>query len=213
MKHNPFPSEPPQLDPPGAGLPLPNRWIARFFAPLLSARADLEQLEKSYERATQDLIRLVESLTPEQRMTRVFVPKQPGLEDSSRYWSVQEALNHLLIVSRSVEGVIEALAKGETPPGMGDPGLVKPKENSESVLADFKAYAPGLYARLRAHVQKQSQQNQKPGFESTASFPHAWFGPFKIKQWFWLLSIHQNIHRKQVRTIQKYFQARTREQQ
>lgn len=49
------------------------------------------------------------------------------LADSSRFWSADDGLEHLVIVTRAVEQVILSLASGTVPKGTADIAKVKPR--------------------------------------------------------------------------------------
>lgn len=80
------------------------------------------------------------------------------------------------------------------PEGEADTAKVKPKHMEQDALEEFKAYAPGLMARL-------DESLAKPGmdFHSPLRFRHPWFGPFTARQWYWLLGTHQGIHYRQAK--------------
>lgn len=186
-----------RLAPPGAGLPwwqaLPMRY---FVGPIVSTRVQLPAVRAAYGAATADILGKTSATPPERRHVPVLVSPTIGLEDSSRNWSLNGVLEHLLMVSRLIEAAILNLARGIPLQGRGDPAKVKPRGVADDLLDEFTRYAPGLYDRIDRAV-----ADEKLSLESTLTFPHAWFGPLNARQWYWLLSRHQQIHRVQVRKI------------
>ncbi|NDF16075.1 hypothetical protein EB061_12280, partial [bacterium] len=139
-----------------------------------------------------------ESVPADRRSVRVLVPSQPGLEDSSRYWSLNGVLEHLMIVSRSAEEIILSLASGNIPSGKADTAAVKPTGRDGDRLAEYREYAPGCLARIDARL-------SEPGMnaDSLLTFRHPWFGEITAHQWYWLSATHLAIHYRQSKAIVK----------
>ena len=193
MNQNPSPT----LAPPGAGLPIAQRLFARWLAgPIFSKIVPLEQSRADYERHTARILSIASEMPLELRMKPVLIKPIGGLEDSSRYWSVNGVLEHLVTVSKAVEGVILTLGKEIVPPGSADPAKVKPKSGDQDWLPAFSEFAPGLLPRLDHQVDIGAIT-----LNTKATFVHPWFGQFNARQWYWLLSRHQGIHAHQARLI------------
>lgn len=193
----------PQLAPPGAGLPWPQLLFLRFWmGPVTARRTPRAQTRERYELLTQKIISLVSATPVEARRIRVLVDPIAGLEDSSRHWSLNGVLEHLLIVSKNIEDVILTLSSGSMPAGVADTARVKPQNMVEDRLADFVDYAPELIQRLDRKLAEPSRN-----FESPLKFRHPWFGGFTAKQWYWLLAGHQAIHYQQVKGITQKLKA------
>lgn len=102
------PSSPasPRLAPPGAGLPPPELFVARFLFAVrrrLTSRTAAEARIIA-ERAHIDA--LVHRCDPQQARQRVLIQRPRGLEDSSRNWSVYMTLDHLRIVNTGATSTI-----------------------------------------------------------------------------------------------------------
>ena len=185
------------LEPPGAGLPVAQRLFARWLAgPIFSKIVPLDQARADYARHTATLLSIASGISIEQQKQAVLIQPIGGLEDSSRNWSIQGVLEHLLTVSHAVEGVILTLAREVVPPGAADPGKVKPKGGDRDWLGDFSTYAPGLLVRIDEQIKSGGLT-----LNSKSTFVHPWFGPFNARQWYWLLSRHQGIHARQASLI------------
>jgi len=69
---------------------------------------------------------LYSNLTEDNAKARILIKRLPGLEDSSRYWSVYMTLDHLRIVNLSIADVITKLANGAKPKVAASTAAVKP---------------------------------------------------------------------------------------
>lgn len=190
---------PPKLQPPGAGLPFTQRIFLKFWlGPFVSKRVPREQCRRTYEVFTHKIIHIVTNTPPEKRNIKMLIPPQPGLEDSSRYWSLNDTLEHLLIVSRGIEGIIVSLAGEKKPQGKVDTALVKPTKSDQDFLAEFQTYAPELMKRIDLKINQPGMS-----YDAQMLFEHPWFGGINLRQYYWLLGSHQGIHYKQVKEITK----------
>ena len=189
--------EEPKLQAPGAGLPLSQKLFLKLWVgPIISKFSAKKKNRENYERLAQKIIEKVSKIPLEKRSIRVLVNPMPGLEDSSRFWSLNGVLEHLLIVSKSMEYVIVSLATGTIPEGKADVAKVKPKNMETDALPEFKAYAPELMKRI-----DEKLESGKMNFESSLTFHHPWFGEITARQWYWLLKAHQGIHYRQAKEI------------
>jgi len=187
----------PKLQPPGAGLPFPQRILLRYFVgPVVSKRVPLPECRKKYELITKKIIDQISKVPLEQRKVRILVDPIRGLEDSSRFWSLNEVLEHLLIVSKGIEAIILTLASGKTLDHVVDIAQVKPSKAEQDSLNEFMEYAPDLMKRIDEKV-----SHPKMDIGTQLSHRHPWFGNITARQWYWLLSGHQGIHYAQVKGI------------
>lgn len=185
------------LAPPGAGLPTAQRLFARWIVgPILSKALPLRSAREHYEAHTATLISSVSSASKDERWIPVLIPPMGGLEDSSRHWSLQGVLEHVLTVSRGIEGVICSLGQGIAPPGAADPAKVKPKNPGQDHLEEFVRFAPGLLDRIDRRV-----LSGEIDLNSEVTFFHPWFGHLNARQWYWFISRHQAIHARQALAI------------
>ena len=188
---------PPFLAPPGAGIPLLQRLALRYLVKPLKLRAmTFDEAERLWLAANARLIKELGEIPRFDVTTRVLVPPQQGLEDSSRFWSVAMTARHLTIVGAGVEQLIVALSEGRTDLPPADTAAVKPEleRNHSNAIDEYIAFSHDLHSRLRSSVADRS---------ATATHPHPWFGAMNLRQWYWLMSTHTQIHRKQIREICK----------
>lgn len=186
----------PKLDKPGAGLPFIELAVAKYIMfPIVRNSTTPEKAIKVFSEETKKINALVAELTPEKLTERRLVPRLTGLEDSSRYWSVAMAIEHLAIVGNGITQVILDLStSGGTkrqPRGTAD---VKPDPNVDvaSTIANFQQMTDRFLSET-----KSIDVNAFP----SATFPHPWFGQLNAHGWLTLAGMHQRIHRKQIEKI------------
>jgi hypothetical protein len=190
-----IPSSTPQLLPPGAPLPLPVRLFLRLWTgPIASHLKSSTQTRAYYEGVAGKLVALIARVPAGKRHIKVLVDPINGLEDSSRYWSLNDLMEHVLIVHRQVEDVILKLASGIVPQGTASTAAVKPRGTDRDLLEEFSDYEPGLLAQLDDKVRNLN-------FNSALTFRHPWMGLLTARQWYWILSVHQAVHYKQAKEI------------
>src|SRR5580658_1070046 len=107
----------PKLAPPGAGLPKIELLVARALFAWRQIRGNRDFFTADFQREREAVRALVRSCDAESGARRVLIDRVPGLEDSSRYWSVWMTLEHLRLIHTGLNGVIGSLAKEITPPG------------------------------------------------------------------------------------------------
>ena len=155
----------------------------------LTARASFDA---KFRHEREAIRRLVLACDAESGARRVLIRRPPGLEDSSRNWSVWMTLDHLRIVHLEMARVIGALVKGATPKGQASTAAVKPSpEAAAAVLAGYEASCDALLTVVAA----------APDLKTAARFAHPWFGPLDAAGWHALAAGHLGIHRVQIERI------------
>lgn len=109
--------EEPKLAPAGAGLPKPELFIARLMFAAQSRLGNRNSFNARFARERQAIRNLAGSYSTTSAATRVLIDRIPGLEDSSRYWSVWMTLDHLRIVNHGIARTIESLSEEISPAG------------------------------------------------------------------------------------------------
>lgn len=187
-------STPPKLDKPGAGLPFYEWAVANYIlVPIRLHTTSVEKALAEFESETAQMNAIASKLTTAQLGEQRLIPRLAGLEDSSRYWSVAMALEHLVIVNSRAILLVKALSKGTSPPGKGSTADVKPGEVDASTivskfLANSQKYLEVISTlNLEAHPQ--------------VTFDHPWFGKMNAKQWVLFAAPHMGIHRRQIGEI------------
>ena len=183
------------LDPPGAGIPFHSKLLLRYFAlPWMIRRKSWEECESLLKVAQAKVAHELSTFPAERLTERVLVPPQPGLEDSSRYWSAAMTARHMTIVNGGIEKVVVALSHGQKIPFEVDIALVKPEKerNLPESVAEYLQLSDGILDRINRNVGNRN---------SKAMHIHPWFGAMRAKDWFWLLSAHTFLHLRQLRNI------------
>ena len=196
-KENTTSNAEPKLAPPGAGVPWPQGLVLKYIvAPFIAGRTDWAVSEERFDKLTLKILKELESLNDTEQSTKVLVPPQAGLEDSSRYWSIAMVLEHLVIVGNGISYAISELTSDRIPQGTADTATVKPigAVSASQSVAEFKKFSQSDYKNLVAGLKNRN---------SNLRFRHPWFGMINAKQWFWVLAIHHRLHLKQIREIKK----------
>jgi hypothetical protein len=187
----------PKLAAAGAGIPWYQLLMLRFIvSPFVAAKTDWSVSEKRFKKITTKILKEIDGLTDAQLTTKVLVPPQMGLEDSSRYWSIAMALEHLVIVGKVISVGIRELSSGRIPDYKPDTAAVKPFGTMAAQQArnEFTHFAVEEFPQLLPSLVNR---------HSNLKLNHPWFGGFKAQQWYWLLATHHALHLKQIREIKK----------
>jgi hypothetical protein len=181
-----------KLAPPGAGLPFPENLIARILLGLRRATGDPRSLTDRFVNERETIRRMIDGNDTTTLSKRVLIDRLPGLEDSSRHWSVLMTLDHLRIVHHAMAGVLESLAAGQVPEGEVSTATVKPDPAVSMEVID-------AYQKSCDHLHATAGRIRN--FRNTARHIHPWFGSLDAHGWLALASTHHGIHRKQITQI------------
>ena len=181
-----------KLAPPGAGLPTVELFIARLVFAVQYRKGNRATFNGRFAQEREIVRGLVESCNATSAATRGLIKRIPGLEDSSRYWSVWMTLDHLRIVNHGIAKTIDSLVKGISPNRTASTAAVKPSPNVDSSILD--AYEKSCDAVL-------TTVEAAPNLKTTARFAHPWFGPLDASGWHALAGSHLSLHRKQIERI------------
>lgn len=187
----------PVLDQPGAGLPAFEGWLARWVLfPLatksMSPQAGLALLQTQVT----NVVEKITSLDDQRLNQQVLIKRLPGLEDSSRYWSPAMVVEHLIVTSQGMQGLVEQLTAGQQPELVIRIEDVKPPETTiqrDDLLQRYQAVMDGYFnaiTPLLGGLQK-----------ATLTHRHPWFGPITAHQWHCLNGLHHRIHCQQLGNI------------
>ena len=186
----------PQLEKPGAGLPFFEGLVVRWYVgPYLSRKADKDTNLRMFAMIGKRILKEADSVPNDKRDTKVLVPRMKGVEDSSRNWSVNELLEHLLITGHGMRHVIGELIAGRPSDYEVKIENFKPKGKYQGGDArqDFKAFLDETVAQLQP----------LPIEDKGPTHLHPWMGQFNALQWCWLLAGHSGIHCAQLQAIKK----------
>ena len=183
-----------KLEASGAGIPLIQERVLKYLIfPVLRRMISLEKAVAIFEKEGMVALSLVREVPEDLRYRQVLVPRMVGIEDSSRNWSIMMTLDHLLIVSRGVAGLIAKLSRDELIEVVVDTADVKPDINS---AANIERKFEVFLGRFRKHV-SESVSNRK----TSRCHVHPWFGCLNPHGWVVMLAVHQWIHRRQIQQI------------
>lgn len=185
-------TNPTDLAPPGAGLPTLERWFSSALLKALSIFLSKEALTRWLRRETEAALALAASLPESLASQPVLLPRVTGLEDSSRCWSANMVLQHLVIVDTGIRELAEALSDDTS-------------FGRELRIAEVKP-VPGAgfeqHALLRAAVDNYARLIDGLGdLRTTLRHAHPWFGQLDLRGWHALAAMHTMAHRRQMQRI------------
>jgi hypothetical protein len=185
----------PKLDKPGAGLPAFEWLLARYLIfPYRFATSSKEKAITDFVMESEKVVTLIAPIPSHQLSERRLIARLRGMEDSSRFWSVAMAVEHLISSGTSARRIILDLSNGGT-------------QLPHFKIADIKPSAQSALATLQGRFTKMSQDfvsgiaNVNIGAHPEATYPHPWFGPLNACQWLTFVAPHQRIHRQQIEAI------------
>jgi hypothetical protein len=184
-----------KLAPPGAGLGFMTELFLKYYVnPFVTRKVTWEECEESFTKNHNRILDTLKNIPQESYETKVLVPPQKGLEDSSRFWSAKMVVEHLLIVGTQIQDAIIRLSHEEKIDRLVGTAEMKPKgdSNIQITLETFRKFAQEVPSQLNQNVKNK---------ESRATLKHPWFGEFNSKQWYWVLGVHAGVHNKQLKAI------------
>ena len=188
----------PVLEPPGAGLPWWELLYGRHILfPLACRRHSWAGAGRLFQEEGRQILAVWDTLSPEQLRRRVLVRRLPGIEDSSRYWSVAMTVEHLLIVAALARETIESLRRGNAPAFVIRVPEVKPR--GESAPEEVRA----AFVRLLDEVAAADATTPAMARGQGPRHPHPWLGPIGGFEWHFMMAMHHGLHRRQVEMIGK----------
>lgn len=182
----------PDLAPPGAGLPTLERLLSSAFLQSLRALLSKDALSRWLRRETEMALALAASLPDALASEPVLLPRVTGLEDSSRCWSANMVLQHLVIVDTGIRQLAEALS-GNTAFGREVRiAEVKPTPEAGAEQQGLLRAAVDDYLRLVATL---------GDLRTPLRHAHPWFGELDLRGWHALAAMHTMAHRRQLQRI------------
>ena len=182
-----------KLQPPGAGIPWPERMLSRIGIWFLCHRLTRDAASRWFVEEGERMLLLARPMSANDAARQVLIPRVWGIEDSSRNWSVLMTLDHLVIVNTQIASIIERLAAGETwEQKLSTADVKPPAEQNGSVIERYAACLADYPRRVAALASLRTRAKHR----------HPWFGPFNAHEWHCLAAGHQRIHRRQVELIE-----------
>lgn len=184
----------PNLAPPGAGLPPVELFFARLIFRWQARRTTPATAAATFTKEQAAILALIHR-TPAALLTQpVLIQRLPGLEDSSRNWSLLMVLDHLRIVNSQITHVIGSLIHDRLPARAASTAAVKPSPHvTPDVIAAFDQACQQLTETVASHP--------APALHTRLRYPHPWFGPLTAAHWHFMSSFHMTLHRRQMERI------------
>jgi len=191
-----LPMTQPHLEKPGAGLPFFEALMVRWYVvPFQSRKNDKSKNLRLFSMAGARILKEASSVPESQRDQKVLVPRMKGVEDSSRFWCVNEVLEHLMITGVGMREVIQSLAADKVTDYVVRIENFKPKDKYKGGDAkpDFKLFLDETVKQLEPLTIE----------DKGLTHLHPWLGQFNALQWSWLLAGHSGLHLAQLQAIKK----------
>ncbi len=184
----------PSLAPPGAGLPPLEMVVARLLFKRYRRRNRREELA-AHIQEERALIRAgLRGICEADAQQPILIKRLPGMEDSSRFWSLCMVVHHLEIVNRGVAEAISALGNGQIPARQVDTAAVKPMPGiGMAVLETFEESCEALNRAIAGVANPRTK----------VRYAHPWFGPLDALSWYAMAAFHMRLHRKQMDRIRE----------
>ena len=183
----------PGLDKPGAGIPwYEEKFISHIVVPLLPLVFNWESALLFLQKQIQEIVVLIEDLDEETMQKQVLVPRLFGLEDSSRFWSINMVVEHLVTVNLGTYEIVDQLNQEKSIPRELGTAKVKPFHN--------KSYTKNLIFFDKAYARMIKKNTNKA---SKARKNHPWFGALNNYNWHSFIGLHNKLHKRQIQHILK----------
>ena len=182
----------PPLQPPGAGLPRTELFVARMLFAYARWRGSQASFTARFQHERTAVRGLIDGCDADSGAQRVLIRRVPGMEDSSRFWSIWMTLDHLRLIHLAFARIIEALTHGVVPEGKASTAAVKPSAGATAeIVASYEGSCDALLAVVAT----------APDLKTKVRYAHPWFGPLDAAGWHALAGVHLGIHREQIKRI------------
>ena len=175
----------PRLQPAGAGLPAVEARFFRHGLPLLSRAISRDAARKMFLREGNRILYLAQDLADWELEERVLVKRPFGIEDSSRYWSMEMLMEHLIMTGVATHKIIRQLSIGVRPQQRPTISQGKPQGGRGPRVRDE-------FARFLNKFAESSDDLTLPPRPTLA---HPWTGEMNALQWFKFAALHNWMHR------------------
>jgi len=180
-----------RLDKPGAGIPWHHKQFTKYIVvPLLPMVLNWERGLAFFQKQVSEILALVEDLDEQTLAKQVLIPPMIFLEDSSRFYSINMVLEHLVMVNFGTLEIMNFLAEEKEVERVLGTEKVKPVKNINHIknLVVFEK----AYTRM---IKKS------PKKRSLTTKEHPWFGHFNNTHWHAFIGMHNKVHKKQIQKI------------
>jgi hypothetical protein len=161
--------------------------------PVGDAVLSLERAKALFLAEGERILRLADRIDGGLFSKQILIPRLRGIEDSSRYWSIEMVMEHLIITGSMMRGIIQDLLASRTPSVRVDTANLKPKGGrGRAMKEDFREFLRQFHSDL-----SQFKSDRQSGLRHF----HPWLGHLTAKQWQTLAAMHQRLHRRQAESI------------
>ncbi|MBK1644792.1 hypothetical protein CKO25_09045 [Thiocapsa imhoffii] len=176
----------------GSAIPWYERRAADLGLRLYASFASPAAILRDFRRDALQARTLAHGLSEEQGRRQIQIPRLPGIEPSSRHWSVYMTIDHLVMVNTAIMALIHAICSDHN--HGAEIGI-------EDVVPHIEA-GPDRIRALEIAVDRYSDLVERLGtLRSRERHPHPWFGDLSARQWHALAAIHNRTHRAQIEQI------------
>lgn len=180
-----------RLDKPGAGIPWYEKTFIKYIVvPVLPIIFTWDKALDFLQKQVNEILKLVEDLDEETLSKQVLVPSMFALEDSSRFWSINMVIEHLVTVNLGTYEIVDLLSQEKSIDRELGTAKVKPFKNTNHIK-NLKVFEK-VYSKM---IKKNTQQVSK------TRKSHPWFGPFTNYQWHSFIGLHNKLHKRQIQKI------------
>lgn len=175
----------PVLQPPGAGLPPVEARFFRHGLPLLARAISIGAARKMFLAEGQRILYLAQDLKDWDLEERVLVKRPFGVEDNSRYWSMEMLLEHLILVGTGIRSIVGQLAIGVRP-------------NKKVRISDGKPQGgegPDIREKYGRYLNAFVEALDNTQFPPRPTHAHPWAGEMNAAQWYKYAALHNWMHR------------------
>jgi hypothetical protein len=183
-----------KLQEPGRGLPLYELFVARLLVGLKARITSRREAEVLFKREKELILKYAQNTNSKLAEKQVLIKRLRGMEDSSRNWSIYMTIEHLCIVNQNVTSLIENLVKGRKIEYIPRTEDVKPPVGvNNTVITRFEQLCETF----------ENTVNAIQDLNTSAEWPHPWFGPLNAAKWHFFIAFHMGLHRRQIEAILK----------
>lgn len=176
---------PPALEAAGAGLPPVEARFFRHGLPVLSRALTRDCARKIFLQEGQRILYLAQDLADWELEEPVLVKRPFGVEDSSRYWSMEMLLEHLIVSGMAMHKIMRQLSAGARPPQGPRVADGKPQGGR----------GPHIRDEFRRFLQKFADSCDELIFPPRPTVAHPWTSEMNACQWFKFSALHHWMHR------------------
>lgn len=161
---------------------------AKFFRhglPILTKTISRDSARKMFLREGHRILYLAQDLKDWELEERVLVKRPFGVEDNSRYWSLEMLMEHLIMTGVAVHKSIRQLASGRRP--SHPPRIAEGKPSG--------GRGPRIREEFDRFMNKFVQSSDALTFPARPTLAHPWTSEMGPLQWFKFTALHHWIHR------------------